>query len=212
MTDDERAGETNGNANRANAAQAARAAAAAAAVGAAVGAVRAFAARADMPDERVGRDEQEEKEQHDEPDSRAAGDEGGQAAERDPGSSEREPDDGSQRPVDDVQAEARRHDASDDVQQMPREGAATPTVRSIVDRAREQLRELQGREPDSVTALERIGDGWRVTCEVVEVERIPDSTDVLATYVIELDGGGDLMHFERLRRYYRAQADLGGDE
>ena len=73
----------------------------------------------------------------------------------------------------------------------------------------EQLRELHGREPESVSSLERTRDGWRVTLEVVEVQRIPESTDVLATFAVELDGDGDLIAYERLRRYYRAQADLG---
>jgi hypothetical protein len=62
-----------------------------------------------------------------------------------------------------------------------------------------------------VTALERIDGGWRITCEVVELERIPNSTDVLATYVVELDGDGELLQYERIRRYYRAQADIGDD-
>jgi hypothetical protein len=62
-----------------------------------------------------------------------------------------------------------------------------------------------------VTSLERIGDGWRVTFEVLEVERIPSSTDVLATYVVEVDDDAQLLSFERVRRYARAQSDHGGD-
>jgi hypothetical protein len=81
----------------------------------------------------------------------------------------------------------------------------------MTDTAREQLRELHGKEPESVTSLERIGDGWRVTFEVLEVERIPSSTDVLATYVVELDDDAQLLSFERVRRYARAQADRGDD-
>jgi Gas vesicle synthesis protein GvpO len=92
------------------------------------------------------------------------------------------------------------------------EGVAPQRVRSIAHKAREQLAELQGSEPESLTALERCGDGWRATFEVVEVRRVPDSTDVLATYVVELDDDGDLVRYERLRRYYRAQADLGDDQ
>jgi hypothetical protein len=43
------------------------------------------------------------------------------------------------------------------------------------------------------------------------VKRVPDSTDVLATYAVELDGEGRLVRYERLRRYYRSQADMGVD-
>src|SRR5581483_3939356 len=88
-------------------------------------------------------------------------------------------------------------------------GAPASRTRGVVEAARGQLRDLAGAEAESVTALERAGEGWRVTLEVVEVRRVPDSTDVLATYVVDLDGDADLVRYERLRRYYRAQADLG---
>jgi len=88
-------------------------------------------------------------------------------------------------------------------------GAAPERVRSIAQRARDQLRDLVDREAEQLSSLERTGDGWRVTLEVLELARVPDSTDVLATYVVELDGDGDLVRYERLRRYYRAQSDLG---
>lgn len=97
-------------------------------------------------------------------------------------------------------------------QERPRRsGAPAEKVRSIADRARDQLEDLQGRRPESVSSLERTPEGWRVTFEVVEVERVPASTDVLATYLVELDGDGELLCYERLRRYYRAQVDGGGE-
>jgi hypothetical protein len=48
-----------------------------------------------------------------------------------------------------------------------------------------------------------------VTLEVVELRRIPESTDVLASYEVELDGDGNFLSFERGGRYSRSQA--GGD-
>jgi len=86
-------------------------------------------------------------------------------------------------------------------------GAAPSAVRTIVQRATEQLHELQGREPESVSAVERRPDGWCVTLEVVEVERIPSSTDVLASFAVELDDDGELLRYERVCRYHRSQAD-----
>ena len=48
-----------------------------------------------------------------------------------------------------------------------------------------------------------------MTLEVVELSRIPTSTDVLASYELTLDGDGKLVRYQRGRRYYRSQADSG---
>ena len=77
----------------------------------------------------------------------------------------------------------------------------------MVRRARRQLQELRGVEPESVSGVARTANGWRVSLEVVEVHRIPESTDVLATYQLELDADGELLTFERTHRYYRSEAD-----
>jgi hypothetical protein len=75
--------------------------------------------------------------------------------------------------------------------------------------AQEQLEQLIQRPCESVSGLSRQPDGWAVTLEVVELERVPPTTDILATYRVELDQQGELMGYERLSRYYRNQA--GGD-
>jgi len=91
------------------------------------------------------------------------------------------------------------------VRTADRDGGADP--RTLVRRATEQLAAVMGRRADSVSGLAREDDGWRVSVEVVELERIPPSTDVLATYEVQLDGEGDLVGYERTRRYVRSQAD-----
>jgi hypothetical protein len=75
-----------------------------------------------------------------------------------------------------------------------------------VREAREQLGELIGREVESVVGMDRNEDGWHVTVQVVELERIPNSTDVLGIYEVTLDDGGDVTGYRRTRRYYRSQA------
>lgn len=82
-----------------------------------------------------------------------------------------------------------------------------PGVRSIARGAVEQLAELTGRPPDGVSAARRTEEGWRLEIDVVEVERIPASTSVLATYQVELDPGGNLLSYERVRRYHRNATD-----
>ena len=77
------------------------------------------------------------------------------------------------------------------------------TATQVAARAAHQLLELTGKEAEGVTGLERSDDGWKVRVEVVEVRRIPDTTDVLALYEVEVDEDGDLTGYRRLRRYAR---------
>ena len=73
--------------------------------------------------------------------------------------------------------------------------------------AAQQLLELTGRDTEGVTALEKNDDGWRVTVEVVEVRRIPNTTDVLALYEVDADDKGNLQGYRRIRRYVRGTPD-----
>ncbi|GAA1937557.1 gas vesicle protein GvpO [Nocardioides marmoribigeumensis] len=83
--------------------------------------------------------------------------------------------------------------------EAPRRATAT----QVAARAAQQLLELTGKEAEGVTGLGRADDGWTVEVEVVEVRRIPNTTDVLALYEVTTDDHGDLMGYRRLRRYTR---------
>jgi hypothetical protein len=89
-----------------------------------------------------------------------------------------------------------------------RDGRVEPA--EVVRRGAKILGELTGRPPESVLGLRKDDDGWKVTVEVVELPRIPRATDVIGCYVVTLDDDGELVSYERRRRYIRAQA--GGDE
>jgi hypothetical protein len=69
--------------------------------------------------------------------------------------------------------------------------------------AAEQLGQLTGRDVEGITAIERTDEGLRVHVEVLELRRIPETTDVLATYELTLDDDGDIEGYRRLRRYVR---------
>ena len=75
--------------------------------------------------------------------------------------------------------------------------------------ARQQIEEMIDRPCESVSGLTRKPDGWTVMLEVVELERVPPTTDILATYRVQLDSEGELMGYERVSRYYRNQAGEG---
>ena len=72
---------------------------------------------------------------------------------------------------------------------------------------REQLEDLTGRPTESVSALRRTDDGWEMRVEVVELERIPPTMNVIGSYDVELDAEGTLVGYERVRRYHRGQVD-----
>ena len=78
----------------------------------------------------------------------------------------------------------------------------------VVRQAIEQVGMLTGRRVEGVLGLEKRDDnGWLVTVEIVELRRVPDSTDVLASYAVELDKSGELEGYKRIRRYYRSQVE-----
>jgi Gas vesicle synthesis protein GvpO len=79
--------------------------------------------------------------------------------------------------------------------------------REVIARVRRELPELMGQPIESVLGLERDDGGWSVTVQVVELARIPHSTDVLGAYAVTVDSEGELIGWRRKRRYHRNQAD-----
>jgi hypothetical protein len=76
----------------------------------------------------------------------------------------------------------------------------------IARRAAQQLQELTGKEPESIIGLKRTDDGWQVQLEVLEVSRIPNTTDLLALYQVDVDSDGELVAYRRVSRYVRGSA------
>lgn len=69
--------------------------------------------------------------------------------------------------------------------------------------------ELITNDSIAVTSVEPTEDGWVVEVEVLEDRRIPSSSDMLALYELELDPGGELLAYRRVKRYARGRADSG---
>jgi hypothetical protein len=97
--------------------------------------------------------------------------------------------------------QSRRRAAAPRAESKPRRSAA-----DVAQRAAEQLVSLTGKTPEGVTGIERGDEGWRVTLEVLEVRRIPETTDVLSRYEIDTDDNGDLVGYRRAGRYTRGSA------
>jgi hypothetical protein len=81
------------------------------------------------------------------------------------------------------------------------------TAPEAMRHASEQLAGLLGSEPESVSALKATDDGWSAAVEVMEIERVPDTASVMATYRVDLDDQGQLLGYERIQRYSRGQID-----
>ena len=71
----------------------------------------------------------------------------------------------------------------------------------------EQLAELTGQKVEGLSGIHRNDDGWVVNAEVLELRRVPETSDVLATYEVELDDDGSLTGYRRVKRYTRAQTE-----
>lgn len=82
----------------------------------------------------------------------------------------------------------------------------SPTLRAA-RRAVTYVKTLTGRDPESVISIERREDGWRIGVEAVEKYRIPDTSDILAVYEVNLRPDLDLVSYRRTRRYARGQLD-----
>ena len=73
--------------------------------------------------------------------------------------------------------------------------------------ALEQFAGLTQLNPVGATGVRREEHGWSVLVDVVEVERVPSTTSVMATYRVDIDGSGILAGYERLRRFSRGSVD-----
>jgi hypothetical protein len=81
---------------------------------------------------------------------------------------------------------------------------------SAIDLARAAqaaVQELTGYRAEATTALEwdDESDTWQVTVEVLELARVPNTTDVIGAYEIRLDPQGSLRGYRRLRRFPRGE-------
>jgi hypothetical protein len=75
----------------------------------------------------------------------------------------------------------------------------------IAERGKQQLAELTGLAPGTVSAMSHDEEGWHVAVDMIELRKVPDSTDVLAVYEALLNDQGELLTYKRMRRYRRDQ-------
>lgn len=83
----------------------------------------------------------------------------------------------------------------------------TTAISDVIESARANFERLAGRPIEAVSSVSQQESGWLFGFEVVELERVPDSTSLLGTYEVRADRDGNVLEYDRLRRYYRNRAD-----
>lgn len=81
------------------------------------------------------------------------------------------------------------------------------SARDLTLAARRTVQDLTGYSPEAVSGFQWDGDAWLVTVDVCELQRVPNTTDVMATYVVQLDDRGGLLGYKRERRFQRGSAE-----
>lgn len=97
-------------------------------------------------------------------------------------------------------------------QRKPRTTRSAQRAFSAADAAGEAGRQIEAlvrMKIDSVSAVTRAETGWEVIVNVVELARIPASTDLIAAYHVVLDPAGNLQSYSRGNRYTRGQTGEG---
>jgi hypothetical protein len=188
--------------------KAARTAAAAAVVGGVTGAAKALIQRHahadDDADDVDPRDEEQSEEPGDEGQPQMSGDDDAREDDAPPAEEEEdsEPEqEGREQPV------GEQEEAGGPLNGTQQKGAPGSDIADVVDRARKHVSDLLEKEVESVSGISRENGSWAVTVEVVEVHRVPDSTDVLSSYEVVLDDDRNLVSVERRGRYRRSQVE-----
>ncbi|MFG3691500.1 gas vesicle protein GvpO [Micromonospora sp. NPDC047740] len=82
--------------------------------------------------------------------------------------------------------------------------------RGLVDVARAavgEFVELTGLTPERLSGARPEKDGCSFLLDVTELDRIPPSSSVMATYRVDVDQEGHVIQYERLRRFHRSATD-----
>jgi hypothetical protein len=81
------------------------------------------------------------------------------------------------------------------------------SIRDVAEIALSEVSDLVGCAPEGISGVQKKDDGWVVDVELLEVERIPQTTDVLGSYEVTVDQRGEVTGYRRLRGYVRADVE-----
>ena len=76
---------------------------------------------------------------------------------------------------------------------------------SLAERAKEQLAEVTGFSPVAAVGGFKDEEGWHIQVDVLEMARLPESTDIIGTYMVTLDPEGNMVKFKKKRSRLRSE-------
>jgi len=76
---------------------------------------------------------------------------------------------------------------------------------NLAERAKEQLAVVTGFSPVAAVGGFKDEEGWHISVDVLEMARLPESTDIVGTYVVTLDPEGNMVKFEKKRARLRGE-------
>ncbi len=79
------------------------------------------------------------------------------------------------------------------------------SIQEVVRSAMAQLGDMTGLVGDNVSSLTKVDSGWQLVVNMIELKRIPPSTDMLACFDVSVDDEGNVTNYQRSRRYLRDQ-------
>lgn len=82
-------------------------------------------------------------------------------------------------------------------------------LKEALIQTRESAEAITGLKVAGVTKVHREDDGWHVGLELVELSRIPHSTDVLGEYEILVGDDGSVLNLER--KAVRLRSETGAE-
>lgn len=75
----------------------------------------------------------------------------------------------------------------------------------LLERSKIQLGDMTGLKPVSATGAFKDEKGWHIAVEMLEMSRIPPSSDLLGEYETLLNDDGEMLRFARKRTRLRGE-------
>ena len=70
-----------------------------------------------------------------------------------------------------------------------------------------EIKEILGKEPESISLIEKTDKGWKIHCDVLEKKSVPETYDLLKIFEFRVDDQIKITGFNQLRKVRRG--DLG---
>jgi Gas vesicle synthesis protein GvpO len=77
----------------------------------------------------------------------------------------------------------------------------------IAERAKAQLATATNLEPLLVSGMDKDAGGWRLTVEMIELDRIPEAQGIVGAYDVRVSDEGDLVTWHRMGLRRRDETD-----